>query len=105
MHILAGLGSEYLSFIVSITSRSQPVSLEELHGLLLAHEHRIERLYSAQEGSVMVTNFASNQNKFKGKSQKRFNPNYNWNSQNSNQIQQGNKVGGNNFNNSGAPKP
>ena len=38
MYILGGLGTDYLSFVVSITSHSQPVKMEELHSLFLAHE-------------------------------------------------------------------
>jgi gag-polypeptide of LTR copia-type len=37
-YILNGLGSEFNSFVVALTTRSDAVSLEELHGFLLTHE-------------------------------------------------------------------
>ena len=42
MYILGGLGTNYLSFVVSITSRTQPIRLEELHSLFLAHEQQMD---------------------------------------------------------------
>ncbi|KAK8943168.1 hypothetical protein KSP39_PZI009550 [Platanthera zijinensis] len=38
MQVLAGLGPTYDSFVPSITTRLDDVSLEDLHGMLLAHE-------------------------------------------------------------------
>ena len=37
-YILNGLGSDFNSFIVAITTRSEPLSLSDLHGFLLTHE-------------------------------------------------------------------
>jgi gag-polypeptide of LTR copia-type len=37
-YVLNGLGSEFNSFVVALTTRSNLVSLEELHGFLLSHE-------------------------------------------------------------------
>ena len=59
MYILGGLGTDYLSFVVSITSRSQAVKLEELHSLLLAHEQRIDKLHTIEDTSTLASNFAS----------------------------------------------
>jgi len=39
---LAGLGSDYDPFVTSITTRLDPLSLDEIYGHLLAHEMRIE---------------------------------------------------------------
>lgn len=37
-YILSGLGAEFNSFVVTLTTRSDPISLSDLHGFLLAHE-------------------------------------------------------------------
>ncbi|KAL5570866.1 hypothetical protein UlMin_020463 [Ulmus minor] len=76
MYILGGLGSDYLSFVVSITSRSHPVKLEELHSLLLAHEQRIDQFTSVGENSILSANLASRQNhysKFKNQAPRPYN--------------------------------
>jgi hypothetical protein len=41
-YLLAGLESKYDPFVTSITTRLDPLSLNELYGHLLAHEMRIE---------------------------------------------------------------
>lgn len=38
-YILTGLGPEFNSFVVTLTTRATPVSLTELHGFLLAYEN------------------------------------------------------------------
>jgi hypothetical protein len=40
--LLGGLGSEYNPFIISVTTRVKPLSIEEIYGHLLAHELRLE---------------------------------------------------------------
>jgi len=40
--LLAGLSSDYDSFVTSFTTRVDPISLEELYGLLHAHENHLE---------------------------------------------------------------
>ena len=42
-YILAGLGTEYDPFVTSVTTRVDPLSLDELYGHLLAHEQRLEQ--------------------------------------------------------------
>jgi hypothetical protein len=41
--LLKGLGSEYDPFVTSVTTRVDPLSIDELYGLLLAHEMRLEQ--------------------------------------------------------------
>jgi hypothetical protein len=41
--LLKGLGSEYDPFVTSVTTRVDPLSIDELYGHLLAHEMRIEQ--------------------------------------------------------------
>lgn len=36
--LLVGLGSDYDSFVTSVTTRVDPLSIEDLYGHLLAHE-------------------------------------------------------------------
>lgn len=38
-YILNGLGADYNSFIVALTTKSDPVTLSDLHGFLLSHEN------------------------------------------------------------------
>ena len=40
--LLAGLGSEYDFFVTSVTTRVDPLTIDELNGHLLAHELRLE---------------------------------------------------------------
>ena len=40
--LLTGLGSKYNSFVTSVTTRVDPLSINELHGHLLAHELRVK---------------------------------------------------------------
>ena len=42
--ILDGLPSEYETFTVSVNTRSDPYSVDEIESLLLAQEARIERI-------------------------------------------------------------
>jgi hypothetical protein len=39
--LLEGLGSEYDLFITSVTTKVEPLSIEEIYGHLLAHELRL----------------------------------------------------------------
>jgi hypothetical protein len=57
--LLAGLNSDYDSFVTSVTTRVDPISIEELYGHLLAHENRIEHNNSAPDLSLSGVNFAS----------------------------------------------
>ncbi|CAA0829640.1 Unknown protein, partial [Striga hermonthica] len=49
LHILTGLGSEYDSVVVNVTSRFPPHTLAEVHALLLTYESRLEM----NQGSVV----------------------------------------------------
>ncbi|CAA0815262.1 Unknown protein, partial [Striga hermonthica] len=42
LHILSGLGNEYDSVMVNVTSRIEPYGLNELHALLLSYKARLE---------------------------------------------------------------
>lgn len=42
LYILGGLSSEYESFVTSITTRPEPISLDDLYGFLLNQEIRLE---------------------------------------------------------------
>jgi hypothetical protein len=41
--LLKGLGSEYDPFVTSVTTRVDPLSIDELYGHLLAHEMRLDQ--------------------------------------------------------------
>jgi hypothetical protein len=51
-YILAGLGSDYDPLITSITTRIDPVSLEDLYGHLLTHEQRLDHANTAGDLAV-----------------------------------------------------
>ncbi|KAK6144515.1 hypothetical protein DH2020_021335 [Rehmannia glutinosa] len=62
LHILSGLGNDYDSVMVSITSRVEPCSLREVYALLLSFEARLENAESPQinmDGSTINANFAA----------------------------------------------
>ncbi|KAF7835472.1 Retrovirus-related Pol polyprotein from transposon TNT 1-94 [Senna tora] len=64
--ILEGLPEEYNSFVVSITSRLDPYSLDEIESLLVAQEEPIEKFKKEQDASSfapMSANFVQSQNK------------------------------------------
>jgi hypothetical protein len=42
--LLGGLGFEYDPFITSVTTRVEPLSIEEIYGHLLTHELRLEQI-------------------------------------------------------------
>jgi hypothetical protein len=44
--LLKGLGSDYDLFVTSVTTRVDPLSIDELYGHLLAHEMRLEQQIS-----------------------------------------------------------
>jgi hypothetical protein len=56
--MLARLKSDYDSFVTSVTTRVDPISLEELYGLLHAHENRLEQNNSSLNFDVSGVNFA-----------------------------------------------
>ncbi|KAJ3701350.1 hypothetical protein LUZ61_005055 [Rhynchospora tenuis] len=57
LQTLHGLGTEFESFVTAITMRQEPVSMPELHNLLLAHEAR-NRLQN--QTTVMMVNQQAN---------------------------------------------
>jgi len=58
-YLLAGLGSEYDPFVTSITTRLDPLSLDDIYGHLLAHEMRIEHNLSPTEVSPPMANIST----------------------------------------------
>uniref|UniRef100_A0A2N9FYY6 Uncharacterized protein n=1 Tax=Fagus sylvatica TaxID=28930 RepID=A0A2N9FYY6_FAGSY len=56
--LLAGLGSDYDSFVTSVNTRVEPLSLEDLYGHLLAHELRMIQNQPSVDLSVAVANYA-----------------------------------------------
>jgi hypothetical protein len=58
-YFLAGLGSDYDPFVTSITTRLDPLSLDEIYGHLLAHEMRIEHHLTPVEPVSPAANFSS----------------------------------------------
>lgn len=41
LYTLGGLGAEYEPFVMSVTSRTDPIDFDKLHGLLITQEHRL----------------------------------------------------------------
>jgi len=56
-YFLASLGSDYDPFVTSITTRRDPLSLDEIYGHLLAHEMRIEHHLKPVEHVSPAANF------------------------------------------------
>ena len=83
-NITNGLGAEYESVIVSVTSRVEPFTVSEVTTLLLAHEKRIESYSLNPDGSTPSANLAFNngQKKQNIASSQNFKPNqYTYNQQ------------------------
>jgi len=57
--LLAGLGPEYDPFVTSITTRLDPLSIDDMYGNLLAHEMRIEHNLSLTEVSPPMANIST----------------------------------------------
>jgi hypothetical protein len=77
LHILAGLSAEYDSLVTSITTRVEPVSLEDLYAHLLTYEQRLEQNHMTTDLAVSSVNVAQRQgssNNF-SKQQRNFPPN------------------------------
>jgi len=57
--LLAGLGSDFDPFVTSITTRAEPLSVDEIYGHLLSHVMRLEQHQASLDLSVAGANFAS----------------------------------------------
>jgi hypothetical protein len=57
--LLAGLGSEFDPFVTSVTTRVDPMSLEELYAHLLTHEMRLEHNSTTAENVFPSANVAT----------------------------------------------
>ncbi len=58
--IFAGLGQKYDPFVTFVQTRVDPLSLDELYGLLLTHEQRLEQhLTIATDLSFSTANMAA----------------------------------------------
>jgi hypothetical protein len=57
--LLKGLGSEYDPFVTSVTTRVDPLSIDELYGLLLAHEMRLEQQVPTLDIQQPMANLSS----------------------------------------------
>ena len=56
--LLASLGSDYDSFVTSVTTRVDPLSIEDLYGHLLAHELRLKHQQPTVDLSLARATFA-----------------------------------------------
>eukprot|EP00261_Vitis_vinifera_P033523 XP_019074766.1 PREDICTED: uncharacterized protein LOC109122424 [Vitis vinifera] len=59
MNLLGGLGSDYNVVVTAINIRDDKISLEAIHSMLLAFEHRLEQQSSIEQ---MSANYASSSN-------------------------------------------
>ena len=57
--LLVGLGSEYDSFVTSVTTRVDPLTVDELYGHLLAHELGLEHQQPTVDLQLAGENFAT----------------------------------------------
>uniref|UniRef100_A0A7N2M6I2 Uncharacterized protein n=1 Tax=Quercus lobata TaxID=97700 RepID=A0A7N2M6I2_QUELO len=66
LEILEGFGSEFDSFVSSVTTCVDPFSLEDLYGHPLAHEIRLEQQQPTIDLSLASANFANRGNSARG---------------------------------------
>eukprot|EP00261_Vitis_vinifera_P036785 XP_019078028.1 PREDICTED: dr1-associated corepressor homolog [Vitis vinifera] len=59
LYLLAGLGAEYNSFVITVTSGHEPLSLEEIHSMLLTHENRLEQQHTIEETNLLQANITT----------------------------------------------
>ena len=59
LYLLAGLRAEYNSFVITVTSRHEPLSLEEIHSMLLTHENRLEQQHTTEETNLLQANITT----------------------------------------------
>lgn len=57
--MLAGHGPEYDSFVTSVTTRLEPISLDQLYGHLLSHKSRLKHHSSQKRFSEMPANIST----------------------------------------------
>ncbi|XP_043703648.1 uncharacterized protein LOC122653773 [Telopea speciosissima] len=66
LYILGGLGAGYESFATAILTRTDPISSEDLHSLLLSHELHLDQFRTTMEPcsmALIATTPPSNNNK------------------------------------------
>lgn len=64
--LLAGLGPDYDPFVTSVTTRVEPLSIDEIYGHLLSHELRLEQHTTTLDLSVAGANFAAHGHSYRG---------------------------------------
>jgi len=65
--LLKGLGTEFDSFVTSVTTRVDPLSFDDLFGHLLAHEMRIEQQFPALELSQLSAHYTTHAAMLRGR--------------------------------------
>ena len=58
LFLLGGLAADYNSFVVSITSKHEPLHLEETHNMLLSYKHRLEQQNATDETNLLQASVA-----------------------------------------------
>ena len=56
LYLLGGLGAEYISFVIYVTSRPESLSLEEIHSMLLTYENCLEQQNSVDPSALIQAN-------------------------------------------------
>ncbi|KAL5544057.1 hypothetical protein UlMin_007841 [Ulmus minor] len=62
MNLLGGLGSDYNAVVTAINIRDDKISIEAVHSMLLAFEHRLEQQSLIEQLSTMSANYVSSSN-------------------------------------------
>ena len=62
MNLLGGIGSDYNAVVTAINIRDDKISIEVVHSMLLAFEHRLEQQSSIEQISTMSANYAPSSN-------------------------------------------
>jgi hypothetical protein len=68
-YILAGLGSDFDPFVTSVTTRLDPMTIEELYNHLLTHEMRIDH-QNQSSGLLTASAHVASRQSFKGRPQR-----------------------------------
>ncbi|KAJ3676869.1 hypothetical protein LUZ60_002593 [Juncus effusus] len=65
LFVLGGLGAEFNGFVTAITTRTEPLTLHQLHGYLLGHEQRLEQQAASESSNLALVASRASMNMMK----------------------------------------
>ena len=72
LYVLNGLGSDFREIAAPIRAREKSLAFEELHDLLVGHEHYLRRLETATQQLVAAANYTTRKSGSSGGQQRSY---------------------------------